>query len=167
ADRFAADYRPLLFDASYFGYLDELDRNGSARNRIRYIVSGTFTAGEGSITIEYSLRDRFTGKELYSGRSTATGEDALHRAALQVAERIERLTPVRGEVVKVNDGFVYIHAGKRDGVEKGQVFILENDPSKEFQVVELDTSFAALKPGKDVPLISAGMVLLSNPRMLR
>ncbi|HBS05247.1 MAG TPA: hypothetical protein DEA96_09795, partial [Leptospiraceae bacterium] len=163
-DRIRSDYRPLLFNAAYFEFLDELDRKSDSRNRIRYILSGSYSARAGHIEIEYVLSDRFTGNEIYRGKAIASGQDALYRASYQISREIVRRTPVRGEIVKIDDDRIYIHAGSSDGVKKDQVFLLDSNPDRAFRVVELDTSFSALKAEQSGSLLSPGMVLLSNPR---
>lgn len=164
-ERVRSDYRPLLFDAADYEFLDELDRNAGARDRIRYILSGSFTASSGEIHVKYSLRDRFTGNVIHSGTAHASGEDALHRAALRITREVSARAPVRGEIVKISQDRVFIHAGRADGLKKGQIFMLDGNPERTFEVVELDTSFAALIPAKSGNLLSTGMVLISNPRM--
>ncbi len=163
-DRIKSDYRPLLFNAAYFAFLDELDRKSDSRNRIRYILSGSYTARPGHIEIAYTLSDRFTGNEIYKGKAIASGEDALYRASYQISQEVLRRTPVRGEIVKIEDDRIYIHAGTSDGVKKDQVFSLDSNPDRAFRVVEVDTSFSALQAEKSGSLLSPGMVLLSNPR---
>lgn len=163
-DRIRSDYRPLLFDASYFQFLDELDRKSDSRNRVRYILSGQYSERPGHLEIQYRLSDRFTGKEMYSGKAIVSGQDALHRATYQISREVARRLPVRGEIVKINDDQIYIHAGASDGVQKGQVFLLDSNPDRAFRVIELDTSFSALKAEKPGTLLSPGMVMFSNPR---
>ena len=160
--RIESDYRPLLFDASYFRFLDELDRKDNGR--IRFIISGSYRSSPGRLEIEYVLSDRFTGKEVLKGKAIASGQDALYRASFRIAAEIARVTPVRGEIVKIKDDQVFIHAGSKDGVKEGQVFYLDTNQKKTFRVVELDTSFSALAPEQSGDLLSPGMVLLSNPR---
>ncbi|MCB1169673.1 MAG: tetratricopeptide repeat protein [Leptospiraceae bacterium] len=162
--RLQADYRPLLFEARDFEYLDELDRKMDSRLRIRYILSGSFRSFPGGLEISYTLRDRFTGKEILNQTSRASGEDALHVVTNRIASSIAKISPVRGEIVKIANDRIYVHAGATDGIKKDQVFMLDSDPGRLFRVVEVDTAFAALKPEGRGTLLSPGMVLVSNPR---
>ncbi|MDA3900669.1 MAG: tetratricopeptide repeat protein [Spirochaetes bacterium] len=95
---------------------------------IDYIVNGFFTAGKTYIDAEYQLINNQTGAVSETFTYHETGFDALNRINYRAARDISQAVPLRGTILKFENGNPLINLGLYDSLEEESHLYVYSSP---------------------------------------
>lgn len=99
----------------------------TARQRARaagaeYFVHGRYVLGDNSVRLEATLRHAASGEALTNFVSSRRGNHALYEAACDIGDKLTRVVPLVGQIVRIQGNEVQINLGRVHGIQKGSVF---------------------------------------------
>jgi hypothetical protein len=140
-------------------------------NTVRYVGYGTFKNTPTSISVNYNIYDRTTGKNIRNININTFGRNRLEDFSARLADEIVANLPLQGKIVKVKKETVILNIGLRDGIRKGDVLIAE-DKGKEFgtlKVTEVDDylSEAEFDDMNWRKVIARGFSVKAGPKLIK
>jgi len=133
---------------------------------IDFIVHGSFNAGKTYIDSEYNIVSNHTGAVHKTFELHESGESALNRINFRAARDIADAVPLRGKILKVQNGEPLVNLGLYDGIEKGaNLFVYSSSGNTAkgrrimLKVKETDTflSTAAVSKSSEADMLVTGM----------
>lgn len=140
-------------------------------NTVRYVGYGTFKNTPTSISVNYNIYDRTTGKNIRNININTFGRNRLEDFSARLADEIVANLPLQGKIIKVKKESVILNIGLRDGIRKGDVLIAE-DKGKEFgtlKVTEVDDylSEAEFDDMNWRKIIARGFSVKASPKLMK
>jgi tetratricopeptide (TPR) repeat protein len=140
-------------------------------NTVRYVGYGIFKNTSTSISVNYNIYDRTTGKNIRNININTFGRNRLEDFSARLADEIVANLPLQGKIIKVKKESVIINIGHRDGIRKGDVLVAE-DKGKEFGVLKVTESDDYLSEAEfeDInwkKIISKGFTVKAGPKLIK
>lgn len=101
----------------------------------RFFLVGKVIEESGEMFLSYRVFDCETTENVVSAMVGAAGEavELVDSACLTLATQLGQKYPLRGRIVRIDDGNIYLNVGANIGLEEGQSFsILKNADEAEF-----------------------------------
>ncbi len=137
--------KTVPFSVESLHNLDTLRKN---KQKIRYVLHGSYYYLEDSIYVEISLYDRETSKDIGSWKTNQKGRDSLPVIAARIAEKVKQILPLTGRIIKIKDDEVLISLGKKDGLNaKSEVeFQRKGIKLMQGEIIELGSDVSLVRP---------------------
>ena len=127
------------------------DRVFLGKQKLRYIVRGSYRKLAQGIFVKMELVDLNTGLNIYSTQAQAEGRGFLNYLAVQLSGKIYDNIPFHGKVLGIQDERVLVNLGRRDGLKKGVRLLAKKDSAiiAELTVTSVDMDLAWVKATDD------------------
>lgn len=140
-------------------------------NTVRYVGYGSFKNTSTSISVNYNIYDRTTGKNIRNMNINTFGRNRLEDFSARLADEIVANLPLQGKIIKVKKESVILNIGLRDGIRKGDVLVAE-DKGKEFGVLKITETDDYLSEAEfeDInwkKIISKGFSVKAGPKLIK
>ena len=89
-----------------------------------FVLEGSYRGDFRRLTVSFRVYRKDSGRLATSFVLDSSGVDALHDIAERAAARLTQLAKLRGRVVKLKPGFVFLNLGSIDGLKKGERILL-------------------------------------------
>lgn len=123
-------YGKARFTESLYYSADAVQKLNEFRKRdslIRYIGYGSFKAFDNTLSIDFNLYDRATGKIIKNVKLSSFGRNRISEISVRLADTISKSILREGKVLKVKKDSIIINMGFRDGFKKGDLVSIESD----------------------------------------
>ncbi len=140
-------------------------------NTVRYVGYGSFKNTSTSISVNYNIYDRTTGKNIRNMNINTFGRNRLEDFSARLADEIVANLPLQGKIIKVKKESVILNIGLRDGIRKGDVLVAE-DKGKEFGVLKITDidDYLSEAEFEDINwrrIISKGFSVKAGPKLVK
>ena len=145
--------------------------SNKSKEKIDYIIYGSFTESDNHITLHFNLLNNTKGYTIDSFSVSERGKESLPVLALRAAQRVYNTIPFQGKVLKIKDKGIIVNLGIFDGIFQGSRLIINkfnnrsSDSLKQkliFTVREADTIVAYAEPQNtdDIYTISSNDIVI-------
>ncbi|MBE7438620.1 MAG: tetratricopeptide repeat protein [Spirochaetales bacterium] len=135
---------PIFYSAELSAFLEQ------RRSRTRYILTGSYLSFPEKLRLEVDLIERNSGTRLVRWTLEEEGQDALYLLGARLAEKLQQVVPLQGNVVKLRPGDIFLNVGSLDGLVKDKVLDVYRGGALrgKVRVVEVATYVARAVPEK-------------------
>lgn len=104
------------------------------------LVYGSYVSGPDGILVDVRVVDSTTGNEISRFRTSGRGNDGIYKMSRFVAWKIRSLLPVRGRVVRVRAGDIFLNLGKVDGLDGKEPLEIRTGNGQVLKLKSVDVS---------------------------
>ncbi|MDZ4727214.1 MAG: tetratricopeptide repeat protein [Leptospira sp.] len=128
--------------------LHNLDALRINKDKIRYVLHGNYEFQNDTIDLDISLYDRFTSKDIGHWKTNQKGRDSLSTIVARIAEKVKKILPIEGKILKVKETEVLISLGKQSGLSQKSIVRFERKGKllMEADMLELGNEISLVKP---------------------
>lgn len=135
---------PVLFSADFSAFLEQ------RTHKPRYILTGSYQTFPEKLRVEVDLLERHSGTRITRLTLEEEGKDALYVLAARLAEKLQKIVPLQGRIVRLRPQDIFLNVGTIDGIQKDKILNVYRGGAErgKVRVVEVATYVSRAIPEK-------------------